>query len=385
MMIYPRDDERAIRTQWMIKDWAESRLITPEQRDRMLGDVQVDYRRTNLFLRATMFIFGLGILMAMVFLVADSIGARSTGMSVLALVSAGGAFFGAQAVIARWRLYRFGIEEALAAGSIVLFAWGATMFLDGNYSSLRLFLGAAGASFIVFRRFGFLYAGIAAVLFAAMTPFNLTFRSGLTADTPRRMAAIIVLLVIFGVARERRKDFESEFPGDLYGIIEATSWGAIYVLTNLKISEWLSVPDDGVPMVYWATYLFTWILPAVGLFLAIGDRHRWLLDASIVMAIVTLMTNKAYLGQVRQPWDPILFGLLMITIALVLKRWLASGPAGSRSGFIADRLLASEQKRLAIAGGGTALGPGAPQPHTHEPPPAFGGGDAGGAGAGGKF
>jgi hypothetical protein len=385
MMIYPGGDERAIRTQRMIKDWAESRLITPEQRDRMIGDVQVDYRRTNLFLRATMFVFGFGILMAAVFLVADSIRAGSTGMSVLALIAAGGAFFGAQAVIAKWRLYRFGIEEALASGSIVLFAWGATMFLDGNYSSFRLFLGIAGAAFIVFRRFGFLYAGVAAVLFAGMTPFNLTFTSGLIADTPRRMAAIIVLLVIFGLARERRKDFDTEFPGDLYGVMEATAWAAIYVLTNLKISAWLSVPDDGVPVVYWTTYLFTWILPAVGLRLAIGDRHRWLLDASIVMAIVTVMTNKSYLGGVRQPWDPILFGLMMIAVALVLKRWLSSGAGGSRNGFIAERLLASEQKRLAIAGGGAALGPGAPQPHTHEPPPAFGGGHSGGAGAAGKF
>jgi hypothetical protein len=47
----------------------------------------------------------------------------------------------------------------------------------------------------------------------------------------------------------------------------------------------------------------------------------------------------------------------MIAIALGLKRWLASGADGSRRGFIAERLLASERERLALAGGATALAP----------------------------
>jgi hypothetical protein len=106
------------------------------------------------------------------------------------------------------------------------------------------------------------------------------------------------------------------------------------------------------------------------------------------MAIVTLMTNKPYLNGVQKPWDPILFGILMIAIALGLKRWLASGAGGSRSGFIAERLLASERERLGIASSATAFAPGAPAPHSH-PAPASpgigGGGSSGGAGASGKF
>lgn len=385
MMIYPRDDERAIRVQRMIKDWHASRLIDDAQRDRMLADVAVDYRRTNLFLRGVLSIFGFGIMMALVVLIADMLRAQSKGMSLLAMASAVAAFFAAQFAIAKYRLYRFGIEESLAVSSIVLFALSAALFIDGNYSSLRMFLGAAGASFIVFRRFGYLYAGVAAVLFAAMVPFNFTVMSGLTADTPRRMAAIIVLLVIFGIARERRQDYDWEFPGDFYGVLEATAWGSIYVLTNLHISEWLSIPDEGVPIVYWASYAFTWILPAAGLLLATGDRHRWMLDVNIGMAIVTLMTNKAYLHGVQRPWDPIVFGVMMIVIALAVKRYLSSGADGSRNGWIAGRLLASEQRRLAVAGSATVVGPGAPSPHSHQPPPSFGGGASGGAGAAGKF
>ena len=194
----------------------------------------------------------------------------------------------------------------------------------------------------------------------------------------------MILFLIFGLARERRKDHDWEFPGDLYGVLEATAWAAMYVLTNLKASQWLTM-TDAVPQFYWATYAGIWILPAAGLFLAVRDRHRWMLDANIVMAIVTMMSNKAYLGAEQKPWDPILFGLLMIAIAIGLKRWLAGGADGSRSGFIAKRLLASERERLAVAGSAAALAPGAPAPHSHPSPEIGGGGRSGGAGASGEY
>jgi hypothetical protein len=383
MMIYPRDDERAIRVQEMVDDWAKSGLLEPEQRERMMADLAVDYRRTNRFLRGTLFLFGFVIINALVGLIAV-MSDLNEGFGYLLMAAAAGVFFLAQWVIERYRVYRFGIEEALAVSAVTFFGFGCAIFSSGGFSSLRGFIGLAGAAFIVFSRFGYLYVGVAAVLFAGMIPFNFSVFTGLIADTPRRMMAIIILLVIFGLARERRKDHDPEFPGDLYAALETTAWAAIYLLTNLKISEWLSIPDD-VALFYWSTYAFIWILPAVGLLLAVLDRHRWMLDANIVMAIVTLMSNKPYLNGVQKPWDPILFGVLMIAIALGLKRWLASGADGSRRGVIAERLLASEQERLALAGGITALKVGAPEPHSHPGPEIGGGGRSGGAGASGRF
>ncbi len=380
MMIYPREDERAIRQQRMLEDWAGSNLIDPSQRERMQADLAVDYRRTNRFLRITLFLFGALIINAVIGLVAVMLDARE-GFGIFLLLAAAGVFVLAQSVIGRYRLYRFGIEEAIALSAVPFFGAGCALFVDSGFSSLRAFLGLAGASFIVFRRFAFLYAGIAAVLFAGVIPLNFDFSQ---ADTTRRMFGIVTLFLIFGVARERRKDHEWEFPGDLYGALEATAWAAMYVLINLKASQWLSMTDE-VPQFYWATYAGIWIVPAVGLFLAIRDRHRWMLDANIAMAIITLMTNKAYLNGVQKPWDPILFGVLMIAIAIGLKRWLASGADGSRSGFIAGRLLASERERLGVAGSAAAMVPGAPAPHSHPAPELGGGGRSGGAGASGKF
>ena len=58
MNLYSRDDERKIRVQRLVDDWTKSGLLVPEQRTRILPELQVDLRRTNVFLRATLFIFG---------------------------------------------------------------------------------------------------------------------------------------------------------------------------------------------------------------------------------------------------------------------------------------------------------------------------------------
>ena len=156
-----------------------------------------------------------------------------------------------------------------------------------------------------------------------------------------------IMVIVFFIARERRQDHDWDYPGDAYAVIEAVAWAVLYLLANLKASPWLSSPDE-LGLFYWATYAAIWILPAVGLFLAIRDRHRLMLDVNIVMALATLMSNKAYLGVEPKPWDPILFGVLLIAIAIGLRRWLASGEHAARRGFVAHRLLASEKARLAL-------------------------------------
>ncbi len=381
MTLYSRDDERTIRQQRMADDWVASELLLPSQREQFV-ELQVDLRRTNRFLRITLFIFGFMIVNAVTGLVAVMLDFEDdSAATVLALVAAGAFFLLAQWMVKSYRLYRFGIEEAAVVASVSFLVIGFGLLANQGFSGLLAFVAGAAGSFVVFSRFGYVYAGVVAVVFAAVIPFNLDF---VRSDTARRMISAVVLLVIFGLARERRKDHDWEFPGDSYGVLETTAWIGLYLLANLKVSSWVSI-DDGYWQFYWATYIVIWILPAIGLFLAVRDRHRWMLDANIAMALITMMSNKEYLGAEQKPWDPIVFGLLLIGIAVGLKRWLSSGPDGSRRGFIAQRLLASERERLSAAGGAAALVPGAPSPHSHPAPEIGDGGRSGGAGASSKF
>src|SRR6187397_599937 len=124
-MIYPRDDERAIRQQRMVEDWTKSGLLHQEQREQMIPELQVDLRRTNRFLRITLFIFGYMIVNSVVALFAVFLDLRNEAGTVLAFVAAGAFFALAQWMVSRYRLYRFGIEEAASIASVSFFTVGS--------------------------------------------------------------------------------------------------------------------------------------------------------------------------------------------------------------------------------------------------------------------
>ncbi len=379
MSLYSRDDERAIRVQRLVDDWTKSGLLVEEQRARMAPELKVNLRRTNRFLRATMFFFGYLIISSLAGLFAVFLNISENAFIWMSLIGAVATFVAAQYLIRNYRLYRFGVEEAAAIAAASFFIIFAATVFSSSFSTTTAFAAATLAAYVLFIHFGFVYAGIAATLLAPMIVLDLE-----QSDTLRRLVAAAVLLSIFFVARERRKDHDPDFPGDSYAVIEAVAWAALYVITNLKISEWLAMPD-GVPQFYWATYVLIWVLPIAGLWFAIRDRHRLMLDVNIGLAIATLMSNKPYLGAEQKPWDPILFGVMLIVVAVGIRRWLASGENGSRSGIVAERLLASEKERLAMAGSATVFATGAPSAHTHQGPAIGGGGSSGGAGASGKF
>lgn len=379
--VYSREDERAIRAQRHVEDWARSGLLDRAQRDRLIAALPVDLRRTNRFLRATLFIFGLVIVASLAGLIVVTLDLDNAAvLKALALLGSAACLAAAEFIIRRYRLYHFGIEEAVIAAGLLLFVvFVATVGRD-DFSTLAAFAAAALGSLAIFLRFGYLYAGVAATVLAPMVVFDLD-----QTDTVRRLAVFALLLAIFLLARVRRLAHDDEYPGDAYGVIAAVAWGAMYFVANLKISDWWSV-SDSVGAFEWATYAVVWIVPPLGLWVAIRDRLRALLDVNIAAALVTVMTNKLYLGLEQQPWDPMVFGLLLIAVAIAVRRWLAAGPGESRAGFTPKRLLASEQDRVALVGSATVLAPGAPPGRTHPPGgPSLGGGASGGAGASGQF
>lgn len=386
MSVYSDDQERAIRVMRLVNDWTRSALLGPEQRDQIAPELHVDLRRTNKFLRATLFVFAIVILWSVMGLVA--IATDLTEEAAFALLAAGNAVVClviANQLVDRFRLYRFGVEEAAAVAGVgfaIASAWVFALAVGVNQEGAAMAGLVTGclASFGIFVRFGYVYAAIGSMICAAAVPFV----PG-ESDVIHRLLSIAVLVGMFAVARSIRNRHGREHPGDSYAIVEAAAWAGIYLITNLQLSSWMSHSDDGTPF-YWATYAATWVLPAMGLWIAVIDRHRALLDVNAVLAVTTLMTNKAYLGAERQPYDPIAFGVLLIAIAVGLRRWLASGDGGSRNGFIAERILESEKERLGVAATLSVSHHGSvasrPQPG---PPPQFGGGTSGGAGASGSF
>jgi hypothetical protein len=393
MRVYSDDDERIIRVKRLADQWMRSGLISVAQHEQMTAGLRIDLRRTNQFLHLTLFGFGLLIIASSVGLVLEIFGVSHPtpfGSVCLAsgVVSAGAAEF----LVLRFRVYRFGIEEACAACAVVLAAVGTAVIagqIFGEPPADRLLIvglvTASAAALAVYRRFGYVYTGVAAMLCASVAPFPLHL-----AASVHRLLAAAVLSTCFIAARAARRRHGDEFPGDEYGTLQAAAWIGIYAVLNLQLWSRYVAPQSG-PF-YWFTYATIWALPVAGLWLSIRDRDRPLLDTSLVMAFGTLLTNKPYLGLARKPWDPVLLGLLLMGTAGVMRRWLAGGDGRSRNGFTATRLLRSDKDMLAVAGIASVAAPQiaahsrapSPSPDRTAPDP-FQGGRSGGAGGGASF
>jgi len=120
---------------------------------------------------------------------------------------------------------------------------------------------------------------------------------------------------------------------------------------------------------------------------ALKGRDASLLNAAMVMALLTLVTNKPYLGWPRHEWDAMFLGVLLVGAVIIVRRWLAGGHNGVRRGFTAQRLSGSDKRFLSVLGSASGLVPGGhgPAPGTGAARPDFGGGRSGGGGASANY
>jgi len=382
---YELDDERAIRTGRLVEDWTRSGLLTPAQRDIITPQLVVDLRRTNNYLRITLFVFGGVILQSVLGLLAIFIGGwRDETTAALLCIAAGGVcFWLAGHLVSRYSLYRFGVEEVAALSAVGLTAVGAALLVggDGHWLVTIGLVTAAGMFAALFFHFGFVYAGVLGLAAVAALPFQWG-----SSEAIDRLVAVIILAVVAVMARAGRAEHGDDYPGDALTIIEAAAWLGIYLLVNLVVTSAIT-PLDRSSNAFWITYAGIWILPAMGLWLSLRGGERPLLWVAIAMTLATLLSNKEYLGSPRDEWDPIVFGVFLMGVAIALRRWLAAGDGGMRHGYTASRLVASDKSKLGALAMVSAAQVDVPvaQSTPAADPGIGGGGRSGGAGAGGSF
>jgi hypothetical protein len=389
MRRYADADEEANRTARRVRDWKQSGLLDPARAAAIESQLTTGLKRTHWALRVVLFFFSASVIQSavgFVYIVLTPSEAAVAG--VLALMAGVGSVVLADLLIARFGLYRFGIEEACVVCAILLIAGGVTLFASaadvrGDNLALVAFATAAFAGAAAYWRFGLLYCAVGAVLCAAITPFFLHLP-----EAAARVAAAVVLLGVHAGAGLLRRPCDEDFPGDDYGVIESAAWLGAYAALNLELEpDFLGRSSNIDPTFYWATYAAIWLMPIVGLYRGVRQKHHGMIRASLLMALATLVTNKLYLGWPQHPWDPILLGILLIATALGLRRWLAQGAEGHRNGFTAHRLLSSDEQRIAQVAMVTAAFKPEQTVRGAAPtePDQFGGGRSGGAGAGGSF
>jgi hypothetical protein len=215
------------------------------------------------------------------------------------------------------------------------------------------------------------------------------------------MVAVFYVAGLASVAAVRSRH-RFDYLDEGYSVVEAMLWLGIYVAINLQLSS-LNFLSFNLPVrwwggirassefarpFYWGTWVVIWCLPPIILARGFRQKDRFVIAVGAIVATLTLVTNKPYLGWQRHTWDPILLGILLTAVAVFIRRWLARGPGGIRQGFTAARLSGKDQHWMNV--GSNVLGLVSPQSITPEHQTShagvqFGGGHSGGGGASSDF
>jgi hypothetical protein len=403
MRLYTASSEETLRAGKLLAEWAGEGLLTQAQYRRLEQETVSELRTTNIFLRLILFFFTLisvvaaAALCSRVFL----LGSSGHTMGTFYLIYAAVCYAAAEVAVSQARLYRYGIEEALAVCSVGFLCAGmeAVLFSGRPYSpkpdEVEFLIPAAGAVFSlwIWRRFGLWYTFLAAMVFALFLP-------GYWTSSYSAKHGIVALFYAIGlicvIAVRSRHHFDCVEDG--YSLVEALLWLGIYLAINLQLSsfdlgaQWWGggtrSASEFAGSFYWTTWVLIWCLPPVVIARGVRQKDRFVILVGAMIAILTFVTNKPYLGWPRHSWDPMLLGILLTGVALFIRRWLARGPGGIRSGFTAARLSGKDQEWMKA--GSAVLGLVTPQsitpsPQTRSADFRFGGGASGGGGANGDF
>jgi len=400
MSLYDASAEQALRIRRLLRDWAGEGFITDEQCQHMEQETACDLRTTNIFLRLLLLLFTLIIVGAAAGLFFAVIGSATSerGAGVCLLFFAAVAYAGAELAVSRFRLYRYGIEEGLVVCAAGFLCAGLQLaFLSGrghaSWDGIECVVPLAGAAFSlwIWRRFGLTYAFLAAMLFVAVLPgywtaSRLVQHLILAAFYATGLAAIATL-------RSRHRSGGLE---DTWSFIEAALWLGVYLVINLQLSSslparWLGIAGSAAQFpraFYWSTWVLIWCLPPIVLTRGLRRKDRFVIAVGAAVAILTLVSNKPYLGWPRYAWDPMLLGALLAGVSVSVRRWVVRAPGGIRHGFTAERLSGKHKEWLnagTVAAGLAVHETIAPVPESPAPEFHYGGGDSGGGGASSDF
>ncbi len=393
--LYTAEQQERLFIRREARTWARSGLITDAQLGLIESRTDPGLRQTNVFFRILFFLFASSCLHAVMGLFLSMVGFKGLASMAWAVLALGLASVGLAEYLVRGKsLYRYGIEEALALTGMALGCWGIVLFLSLTKVEPRWLITtgallASAGSFWLYLRFGFLYAAVIAAACACVVPFQLSLP-----HTSER-AIVAMVLALFLLASIRSESFETrDFKKERSAMLQACLLAGIYLAVNLRLPELgrahfgyaapFHQPHAGFPpLFYWTTYGLAFLVPVLGLYHGLKNRKRIVSNVSLIAALLTLATNKDYLGFKHYAWDPAILGVVMVVAAIVIMRWLANGTQEARNGFTAQNLLKPENHGINLADLGAALLPGAIQANL---PPAspdkpFAGGQSGGGGA----
>jgi hypothetical protein len=395
MRLYSAFSEETLRTRKLLTEWVGEGFLSKPQYQLLEKETVSDLRTTNIFLRLVLFLFtvisvGAAVGLFFVAFVPHS-SQRSDGVTLM--ICAAICYAAAEFAVSQAKLYRHGIEEALAVCSVgflcigMLLAFFGGGFFSSKPDAAQFLVPAAGAFFSlwIWRRFGLDYAFLAAMIFVVFLPHHWT-------SSPEAQHLVVAALYATGLAGVAtiRSRHRFDYIEESYSLVEALLWLGIYLAINLQLSslnlraQWWDgtrAASEFARPFYWGTWVLTWCLPPIVLARSIRLKDRFIIAVGAIIAVLTFVCNKPYLGWQRHTWDPMLLGILLTGVVVFIRRWLARGAGGTRHGFTAARLSEKDKQLINVGSAGLGLLSPTPTPQPSSPEFHLGGGQSGGGGA----
>lgn len=382
MRVFPAaEEERAFRHE-RLRDWRAAGLLPPgktAEAEALAGEAPAHAAWP---LRILLFGFGALALGALSALVLKDLKGRMDS-AVTAWFLAAAAVAAAEALIGRLKVRRFGAEEALVTGAVVLVAYGAERaFSTGtrwHFStaifSATLALGACAA----YLRYGYRLASFGAAVALGVFVGSLEYGEHATRVMLAVLYGVLLALATWWPGLERRERERLEIVRFFLAL-------SVPLCLNLRLEKlFYSYSQQPVSGTFGlATFAAIFLIPLVWLAWGALDRSRTILWAGAIGLLVAQCSIKPYLGLKRNAWDPAVLGLELMIIALVLKRWLDAGPNGRRGAYSSEAL--GDPGPGAAAGLlAAAVAASSSSPPAGPDRPKGGGGSFGGGGASGSF
>ncbi|MBI2790251.1 MAG: hypothetical protein HYX59_16435 [Elusimicrobia bacterium] len=382
MRIFPPDEEERAFRHERLRDWRAAGLLRADkavEAEALAGEAPA---HASWPLRVLLFGFGALALGALSALALKDLQGR-VDSAFVAWVLAGVAVAAAEAGIRSLKVRRFGAEEALVAGAVLLVAYGAERaFSNGtrwHFStaifSATLALGACTA----YLRYGYRLASFGAAVALGVFVGSLEYGERATRVMLAVLYAVLLALATWWPGLERRERERLEIVRFFLAL-------SVPLCLNLRLEKlfYSWAPQPATDAFGLATFAAIFLIPLFWLVWGALDRSRTLLWAGAVGLLVAQCSVKPYLGLTRNAWDPAVLGLELMILALVLKRWLDAGP-GARRGAYSSEALGDPGPGAAAGLLASVVAASPSSPPAGPDRPKGGGGSFGGGGASGGY
>lgn len=382
MRVFSAETEELAFRHDLLRDWRACGLLDPESSARSSAFIGQEPGRAAWPLRVLLFALAALMLGAITALVMKDLHERAVSAAA-ALVLAGLALAAAETAIAALKVRRFGAEEALVSGAVLLAAYGAERMFSGGgrwHFSALVFSGTlALAAAAAYLRYGYRSASFGTAVALGAFVGALEYGQNTTRVLLAVLYAVLLVAVTWWPEMPRRERERLEIVRFFLAL-------SVPLCLNLRLerlfNSWGASPISGT--FAFMTFSAIFVIPALWLVWGALTRSRPILWAGGIGLLVAQCSIKPYLGLKRNSWDPITLGVELMVAALLLKRWLDAGPGRRRGAYSSEAMGSPEPGgALGLLAAAVAASPSAPPQgpdRVHG-----GGGDFGGGGASGGF